>query len=401
MRKSSGESKEKSARHHVLPIVFATTALAVMGVSSITPVFPVVRKILDLTPGKVGLLITVFTLPGVILTPLYGILIDRVHHRKILIPVLFLYGIAGCLVPVCSDFRLMLLFRVIQGVGNAPLTTLSLTMISDAFSGQRRNSIMGYNAAVLSIATALFPAVGGGLAAISWKAPFFLPFLAVILGFLSLTLVPDTSPERLNSTREYLQKALDGMKNSYIITLYICAFLVFCILFGSFLTYFTFFLSDRFSLDSTAIGLTITFMSLATAVVSMSLGRLLKRFSFSAMIITAFILYGLSMVAVPFVSRLQLVYVFIFFFGLAQGLAIPLIQILITRYAPNDQKAVFLSFYSVVMNGGAALGPVLAGVFFRFAGYTGSFSMAAVLAGLGLILYVAFAGRTGYNTTRA
>jgi len=364
-REASMNRKDKPV---MLPVVFSVTILAVMGVSSITPAFPVIKETLGLSSGRGGLLITVFTLPGVVLTPLYGVIIDRVSRRKVLIPVLLLYGIAGRLVPLGRDFRIMLLFRFFQRVGNAPLTTLSLTLISDGFEKERRNAVMGYNAAVLSIATAVFPAFGGALATISWQAPFYLPFLAVPVALLALLTVPPGPAASRTGVGEYLTKALTGLKNRYILTLYTGAFLVFCILFGAFLTYFTFFLSERFELRAASIGLTITAMSFSTALVSSNLDRLLKRSSFFSLIITAFLLYAISMVVLPLISRLPVVYIPVLLFGLARGLAIPLIQILISRYAPSEQRAVFLSFYSVVMNGGAALGPLPAGFFFLSAG---------------------------------
>ena len=42
--------------------------MAVLGVSSITPAFPKIAQVMNISQA-VGLLITVFTLPGVILTP--------------------------------------------------------------------------------------------------------------------------------------------------------------------------------------------------------------------------------------------------------------------------------------------------------------------------------------------
>ena len=60
-----------------------------MGVSSITPAFPVMTQKLDISAQQVGLLITMFTLPGVVLTLVLGILADYWGRKRILIPALF------------------------------------------------------------------------------------------------------------------------------------------------------------------------------------------------------------------------------------------------------------------------------------------------------------------------
>ena len=71
--------------------------IAVLGVASITPAFPKIEKELNISEQEVGLLITVFTLPGVVLTPLLGVLADRYGRKQILIPSLLLFGVAGTL----------------------------------------------------------------------------------------------------------------------------------------------------------------------------------------------------------------------------------------------------------------------------------------------------------------
>jgi ACDE family multidrug resistance protein len=54
--------------------------MAVLGTSSITPAFLEILDALGISSGQVGLLITVFTLPSILLTPVSGALSDR--YRK-------------------------------------------------------------------------------------------------------------------------------------------------------------------------------------------------------------------------------------------------------------------------------------------------------------------------------
>ncbi|MGD2123664.1 MAG: MFS transporter, partial [Gemmatimonadota bacterium] len=140
-----------------LNIIFGVTLLAVLGVSSIAPVFPTVARELDVAPEAVGLLITVFTMPGIILTPIFGILADRFGRKKILVPALLLFSLAGSSCSLARDFELLLLLRFLQGVGAASLGSLNATLIGDLFSGRRRTEAMGYNASILSVGTAIYP----------------------------------------------------------------------------------------------------------------------------------------------------------------------------------------------------------------------------------------------------
>jgi MFS family permease len=79
--------------------------MAVLGTSTITPAFPTIVRELGVSSGQVGLLITVFTLPSIVMTPLLGVLSDRYGRKNILVPALLLFGIASG--AFARDFSLL------------------------------------------------------------------------------------------------------------------------------------------------------------------------------------------------------------------------------------------------------------------------------------------------------
>ncbi|MFC2059063.1 MFS transporter, partial [Chloroflexota bacterium] len=133
-------------RDRNLQVVFGVTLMAVLGVSSITPAFPKIMRELDITGGQVGLLITFFTLPGVFLAPFLGVLADRFGRKRILVPSLFLFAIAGTACAFARDFNVLLVLRVFQGIGGAALGSLNTTIIGDLYSREQRPHAMGVNA---------------------------------------------------------------------------------------------------------------------------------------------------------------------------------------------------------------------------------------------------------------
>ena len=71
-------------RDRNLQIIFAITLMAVLGVASISPAFPAITRHFAVTPRQIGWLITLFTLPGVLLTPVLGVLADRVSKKIVI-----------------------------------------------------------------------------------------------------------------------------------------------------------------------------------------------------------------------------------------------------------------------------------------------------------------------------
>lgn len=75
--------------------IFAVTLMSVMGVSSIASALPKIAEEMGIAKGNIGILISAFTIPGVLLTPVMGALSDRLGRKAILVPSLFLFGLAG------------------------------------------------------------------------------------------------------------------------------------------------------------------------------------------------------------------------------------------------------------------------------------------------------------------
>jgi ACDE family multidrug resistance protein len=356
-----------------LQIVFGVTLMAVLGVSSITPAFPVIVKDLNISARSIGLLITVFTLPGIFLTPVMGALADRFGRKRILVPSMMLFGMAGGACALAHDFSLLLVMRFFQGVGAASLGSINVTIIGDLYSGNRRTKAMGYNASILSVGTAMYPALGGVLAVLGWHYPFLLPLVALPLGFLVLFSLKNPEPKNSQDFKKYLQSAWRSLKKRRVVVLLIASSVTFIILYGSYLTYIPILIGHSFNASPLIIGLIMSAMSLTTAVTSSQLGRLAKIYSKKSLIRAAYVLYGLALVLYPFVHIIWLLLIPSVIFGIAHGMNIPSIQTLLAELAPMEYRAAFMSVNGMVLRLGQTLGPVLMGVIFAVWGTEGAF----------------------------
>ncbi len=356
-----------------LQVIFGVTLMAVLGVSSITPAFPVIIKDLNISTQSIGLLITVFTLPGIFLTPVMGALADRFGRKRILIPSMMLFGVAGGACALAHDFSLLLVLRFFQGVGAASLGSLNVTIIGDLYSDNERTEAMGYNASVLSVGTAVYPAVGGVLAVMGWHYPFLLPLVAVPLGILVLFSLKNPEPRNSQDLKKYLRNAWKSIRKRQVVVLLIASSATFIILYGSYLTYIPILMGHSFNASPLIIGLIMSAMSLTTAVISSQLGKLAKTYSKKTLIGVAYILYGLALVIYPFVPNLWLLLIPTVIFGIAHGMNIPSIQTLLAELAPMEYRAAFMSVNGMVLRLGQTLGPVLMGMIFAVWGIEGAF----------------------------
>jgi MFS family permease len=377
---------EKLYKQTNLRIIFSITLTAVMGVASITPAFPGIIEYFQISTLEVGLLITVFTLPGVFLTPLLGVIADRYGRKTVIVPSLFLFAISGAACAFTNDFTLLLIFRVFQGTGAASLGSLNATLIGDLYRESQRAIAMGYNASVLSVGTASYPAIGGALALAGWNYPFLLPLFAIPIGLIVLFMLNNPEPERKESLINYLKTAINSIRKRQVVILFTTSIVTFIILYGALLTYFPILVAKRYGGSSLVIGVLMSISSITTAITAASMRSLIRRFAQRQLVQIAFLTYIVSLLLFAIVNHIYLLVFPIIIFGLSQGLNLPNIQSMLAGLAPLELRGIFMSVNGMVLRIGQTLGPIVMGLFFTIFGLQGVFITGAVLAALMLFI---------------
>lgn len=368
-----------------LLIIYAITLIAIQGVSSLTPAFPAIKNYFSMTPKEVGLLITFFTLPGVILTPVLGVLADRYGRKKILVPSLILFGIAGGACFFAHEFSELLILRFLQGIGAASLGSLNVTLIGDIFSGNERGAAMGYNASMLSMGTFSYPLIGGFLASIGWNFPFVLPPLAVVVGLLVLFQLKNPEPSENTNLKEYFIATWKIVSQRSIIGLFSVSILTFIILYGPYLTYFPFLIGDHFKMPPHIIGILMSSASVATIFSSAQMGKAIKRFGERKLMLLSCGFYLISMIMIPFIENVWLLILPSMLFGIGQGMNLPSLLSLLTSLAPMNQRGAVMSFNGMVLRLGQTLGPLVMAPIYGLWGLDGTYLVGSVIA---LIMFI-------------
>jgi len=373
-----------------LYIIIGVTLISIMGGQTVAPILPGLTSVFDVSTREIELVMTLFVLPIGLATPILGVLADRIGIRKVLIPALILFAIAGASIHEANTFTSVLGLRFLQGLGAAPLDALSLTMIAMLYQGRMLGTAMSINAAVIGISSAIYPLVGGALGSISWSYPFLLSVLAfplVMLVIMVLKLPSKPPTAKKESLKVYLKGTWNSVNNRSVLGLLFAVGTIFMIQFGAFITYVPIYAGVSLGASGFMNGIILCVMSLAVAISAAQLGWLIQRFSEIALIKTSFILSAVALIMIPLMTNPWMLLIPNILFGISLAFALPSSQALLAGLSAQDSRAGFMAVNASVQSLGQALGPILGGLAIGFGGIKVVFFSAAIYSVIAFFIF--------------
>ncbi len=100
---------------------------------------------------------------------------DRLGRRSVFAAGLGIFTVASAAAALAPTTEALIATRALQGLGAAVVTPLSLTLLNDAFSADKRGLALGIWSGVSGLGVALGPVVGGAVVeGFSWQWIFWL-----------------------------------------------------------------------------------------------------------------------------------------------------------------------------------------------------------------------------------
>jgi EmrB/QacA subfamily drug resistance transporter len=125
-----------------------------------------------------------------------GRLGDMFGRKRVFILGMVFFGAGSVLSGAAQDPAMLIGGRALQGVGAAPMLSLSLALVCNAFPAVQQPRALGIWAAVSAIALAIGPALGGLLIEVDWRLIFWinLPILVLGIAIVALAAPESTDP---------------------------------------------------------------------------------------------------------------------------------------------------------------------------------------------------------------
>ncbi|MCL6701920.1 MFS transporter [Pseudomonas sp. T1.Ur] len=166
-------------------VLMLGSSLTIMGSVMVTPILPRLgAEFGPLEPRAdllVPLAITGPALAIALCAPLAGWLADRIGRKALLVIATLLYALLGALPALLDNLQGIVIARLLFGCAEAAVMTCCATLIADYWHGEERLRYVNRQVVTIGLVGALFFVVGGALGEHSWRSPFLLYLLPLLL----------------------------------------------------------------------------------------------------------------------------------------------------------------------------------------------------------------------------
>lgn len=386
-----GDTKVKLAALCTVPFIM------VLGNSMLIPILPQMESALRLTKLHTSLVITAFSIPAGIAIALAGFLSDRFGRKVVIAPSLLIYGLGGLIaglaaVALKSPYWLILVGRVIQGIGAAGTAPVAMALAGDIFTSAERSTALGLLESSNGFGKVVSPILGSLVGLITWYTPFFFYGVLALPAAAAVWFVVKEPAKKLKAKKggEYFSDlaAVFKAKMASLLASFLAGAVVLFLLFGV-LFFFSETLEKQYNIDGLLKGVIIAGPVLVMSVTSYLTGRgLQKRKTYTkAAVVVGLAIEALSLAVPGFFRSNAAFFSAIGFLGLGSGFALPALNTLITSCADMQQRGMVTSAYGAVRFFGVAIGPPVFGLLMGMGNRTMFFSATALAALASLVAF--------------
>ncbi len=352
-------------RERDLQVLILAGAVTPLAVSLISPVFEVLIGTFDASPSTIGLLVSAYTAPSLVLIPLGGALSDRYGRKRVMIAGLVLFGAAGAAISLTTTFEIVLGLRALQGVGSAGTTPIVVTAIGDLYSDAEAATAQGVRMTAVGTAQAIFPLAAALLVAVAWQLPFLmyamaLPVAALVYCFFDETLGTNAGDAR-GHDRSYRRRLSEQLARPRVVALLV-AYAGPTFLYFGFQAYVAVMLVRVLDGSAGVAGVVVATFSIVYAVAATQAGRTTAWFGHRYRpLVGSNLVMAAGLTTFAFAPNVPVAVAGAVGFGAGYGLSLSLCRSIVPELAPPDLRGGVVSSGETLGRFGATISPAIVG----------------------------------------
>jgi len=388
--------------------IFIIAILCNLSQQMIGSTLPYYVIVLGGSPSQAGVMTGLLTVAALVSRPFIGIIADTKGRKIVTIVGIFIFTMGTIVYMFSTNVMAIMVFRVIQGVGLACVSTANGTIAADVLPQKRLAEGTAYFGLSTTAATSFGPALALSLVTSGSYTPMFgTSALAMVIALVVISsLIYEKqarlqreeylrlNPEEAQKEREAAEKKKAAAKSEKLIwrifeKSVFRPSLVVIVITISMSCVLSFLPSYAISKGIMNTGIFFTAAAIVILVVRITTSKLFNIVPTLALVIPSIAVFGMAMFSISFLSGFVHLLVSAALYGLGIGAALPTMAALVIKSAPVDKRGSANATYFCAFDIGMGVGSALWGFVIDYmGGYSVAFTGAGICCMIAIVMSI-------------
>lgn len=365
---------------NILKIKIAVLALSTVQMAS-TALTPAIAGISQHFPNVSSSLIQLLlSLPALCVVPFAlfsGSIVTILPKKTLVILGLILVGLGGLAPIFMDDFTMILIMRIILGIGVGLIIPIAPSILTDYLSGDELNSAMGLYGSFACFGGIFNSLLGGLLADMGWRYNFVVYLTCIPILILTMLFLPNDG-----KVKQSIQTDRVRIEPKVFYIAFMC--FLFTTAKFAFTMNISMFVSEESLGDAALTGILSSVYTAGGFIAGFIFGKLMK-ICRNYTLGTGILFAAAGMYMIFFTHSLVIVFIGAFLLGTALSVVNPRFNVMVSEVASPKSMALSLAVLMALMNLGQFAAPIVFNILGDVTGYTTKRSQ-FLLAGIALTL---------------
>ncbi len=371
--------------------------LVMTGLTLVVPILPLYAREFGVSRTAAGALISSFAVARLVFDVAGGVATDRFGARRLMLGGALLLAVASVAAALAPTFAILMVARVLEGVGSAAFATAAMQLVVVSTPRERRGRAMAVFQTGLLAGISIGPVVGGLAAEVGdFTTPFWI-YAVLGLGVAGLVAVAiEEQPTRSLPPAAIYRAAGQLLRRPAFLALLFVTFAIFVMRAGARITLLPLYGGEELGLGEAQIGIVIAVAAGVNLLLVNPGGWLVDRVGRVPVLVAGLVGAAVAIAAHGWATTFTALVVLSLGFGLVAALVGIPPPTLAGDLAPEGAEGASVGLYRMAADVGIVAGPLVMGAVAEAGGFREGFVISGAL--LLVAAVVALAIRPGTRT---
>ncbi|MHA6780585.1 MFS transporter [Pseudonocardia saturnea] len=373
-------------------VLVGASFMIAIGFGLVAPTLPVFVRSFDVGITAASLVISVFALARLVFAPASGWLVTRIGELRVFLAGLMIVAVSTAAMAFAGEYWHLLALRAFGGIGSTMFTISAVSLLLRLSPPEIRGRASGMWATGFLLGNIVGPLAGGGLVAISLRAPFLvyaatLVLVVLISGVLLRGRVTDTVV--VDVVGPPAIRFRDALGEPAYRAALVANFGVGWAVFGARVALVPLLVVEALGQPEAWSGIALAVFAAGNAATLVVSGRFADRYGRRPPMLLGLAVAAVGTAALGYVADPVLFLVVSLVAGLGSGMVNPPLQAAVGDViGSRGRGGTVLAGFQMASDTGAILGPVLAGGLAELIGYGPAFAVTGAVLGVGWLFWL-------------